>query len=157
MKSWMLLLVSGFLLIACAGVAALEHRISYSRKGTRSEAQHGYLYVNNAALPDVFEYVQQDNQAWAFFKRHALWGNDGYHATEAKPAPVAKESIATEDLSRGWYCNFGRLGGTPSDWLNVRWGTNNAFVAPASIGDLVAARTPPQLPRDRRLEQLMRD
>ena len=149
-----MILVSGFLLIACAGVAALEHKISYSRKGTRSEAQHGYLYFDKTALPDVFEYVRQDDQAWSFHARRNIWGLDGYHTAEVISIPDLGQGIGQADLERGWYRAPGRLGGTPTDWLHVKWGTNSAFVAPASIQALVTALKPPRLARDRRLEEL---
>ncbi len=145
------------ILTACAGAVTLEHRMDYSRKGTRSESRHGFLLVNGQAIPDVFSFVQQGDQAWEFFSRRHLWGDDGYHATHVRVTNLhASEPCTSRIMDRGWYPGSDRLDGTPGDWLFVRWGTNTAWIAPTGISALVTAKTPPKLKRTSQ-EEMFRD
>jgi hypothetical protein len=59
----------------------LLHRITYTRKGSRSEARHGHLKVNNREIPDLFSLVAQGDRAFRFFQRKNLWRDDGYFPT----------------------------------------------------------------------------
>jgi len=145
------------LFAACAGAVTLEHRTDYSRKGTRSESRHGYLLVNGKAVPDVFSFVQQGDQAWEFFTRKHLWGDDGYHPTHIRITNnQAARPCTDEVLTRGWYPGPDRLRETPHDWLFVRWSTNTAWIAPVALSAWVETHKPRTLTRTSR-EEMFRD
>ena len=48
---------------------AIKHTITYTRKGSRSEARHGHLIINDWELPDVFTYVICGDRVYKFYQR----------------------------------------------------------------------------------------
>lgn len=111
---------------------SIEHSITYSNKGTRSEAKHGHLFIHGKEIPDIFTLVFYREQVFKFHQRTQLWGNDGYFAIEgAQGKIILKESsaeIGRDSLSRGWYNGKEKLSGTPANWLYVEWDEGTAFL-----------------------------
>ncbi len=130
---------------------AMEHRITYSHKDTRSESKHGHLFINGVEIPDVFTLVISRDGAYRFHRRQQLWGMDGYFPAE-KAADIftVKESstgIGAEATSRGWYEGKEKLAGTPDEWLYVEWEEGSVFLSPDKIKDFVSARNLKTIPR----------
>ncbi len=118
----------------------LDHTITYTAKGSRSEAQHGHLWVDGEELPKVFTRVSRGQLSYRLHQRQNLWGADGYHPETPAVLPTASSDvmpiIARE---RGYYLGEKRLKDTPEDWLCVEWGqSQRAFVAPKSIENFIA-------------------
>jgi hypothetical protein len=148
MKKFALLVLLISAITACVGAVTLEQRTEYSRKGTRSESRHGFLYASGQAVPECFEFVQQGSQAWEFFSRKNLWGDDGYHASHKRVTnEISTKSISDAVQNRGWYAGSVMLKDTPKDWLFVRWGTNTSWIAPSALSDWAAAHKAPTLIR----------
>lgn len=119
----------------------LEHRISYSAKGTRSEARHGALFYKGQAVPDVYEAVVDHQVTYRFRTRNEMWGDDGYHpGPRLDPAPPVEEGFRPADRETGWYSSSGRKPGTPADWVYVEWSGGSAFVAPDRLGVLAESQ-----------------
>lgn len=118
---------------------AVEHRITYTNKDTRSEARHGHLYISGNKLPDVFTSVIYRDRLYKFHQRTDMWGMDGYFPAEAEACVQANASgktVTIEDLDRGWYLGKEALSGTPCSWMQVKWDDNSAFVVPEKAAEM---------------------
>ncbi|MCU0822171.1 MAG: hypothetical protein MUC95_06830, partial [Spirochaetes bacterium] len=93
--------------------AEIEHRITYSRQGTRSEAKHGHLFINGNEVPALFTIIISGKEVFRFHQRTWLWGIDGYFPVEkTENACTIKESsaqIGSDLLDKGWYAGKERL------------------------------------------------
>lgn len=120
----------------------IEHNVTFSHKGTRSEAKHGHLIINGSEIPDVFTLVFTGERAYKFYQRTHLWGRDGYFPAKSAKIPEIKQSeaeISSESLKKGWYTGKEKLKGTPPCWVYVEWEGGNAFVSPDSIEKMAGA------------------
>ena len=117
----------------------LRGRVSFSHKGTRSEAQHGYLYLKGRAIPDVYRLVICNGSVFRFFQRRHMWGRDGYFPVKTgEYGEIVKGSTdaGTDVIQRGYYRGNVRHRNTPESWIFVRWDGGSAFVSPERIADL---------------------
>lgn len=132
-------------LLSCLGNKTIkndiiEHKISYSQRGTRSEALHGDLYVAGEKIPDVFFLVISRDQGFEFFQRYHIWGRDGYMRVKYDPKKeysLSDQSISREALNKGYYLSDSKLQNTPDSWLFVKWDNGSAFVSPDSLYELI--------------------
>jgi hypothetical protein len=126
----------------------LEHRISYSAKGSRSEARHGSLFFQGEAVPDVYETVADDGITYRFRTRQQMWGDDGYHpGAPVEPAPASQDAFQTADRNTGWYHGPHKKPGTPVNWVYVEWSNGRAFVAPDQLDALADTKNLPPISR----------
>ncbi|SMC17544.1 hypothetical protein SAMN02746041_00339 [Desulfacinum hydrothermale DSM 13146] len=128
---------------ACAARAVtVEHYLTYSNKGSRSEARHGHLKINGKEIPWCFDWLVADGRSFSFHTRMNLWGDDGYFP-DASPPPekVSRTKVPRAALARGYYVGDERLSGTPSSWIFVGWQAQgvqqSAHVDPMKIEVLI--------------------
>lgn len=141
------------LVFACATVN-LDHRVHFSRKGSKSQAVHGNLYVGSIRIPDNFQRVVYGTRIYVFFVRKQLWGKDGYHPVESERYPERTyERITRSVIEKGWYQGNARLRGTPGSWLYVEWGSGKGFVDPQRVRDMIRLLSIPVLPRSNMFSQ----
>ncbi len=117
----------------------LRNTVSYSNRGTRSEARHGHLFLNEKEIPDVYRLVICSGRAFRFFQRRHMWGRDGYFPVEIREdGEIAEGStVAGKDaIERGYYRGNVRHSNTPENWMFVKWDGGAAFVSPERIIDL---------------------
>ena len=122
-----------------SGRCMLRGRVSFSHKGTRSEARHGRLFLKGKEIPDVYRLVICRGSAFKFFQRRHMWGRDGYFPVKTGEDGEIVEGSAdagTEVIQRGYYRGNVRHRNTPEDWIFVRWDGGAAFVSPERIADL---------------------
>ena len=127
-------------LAACmVGGPSVSHDITYTAKGTRSEARHGHLFVNGWEVPWAFARVSCGPTSYVLRFRSQMWGDDGYWPeVPVYTPPEGSAPIAAENLAKGYYLSYQRRAGTPADWIWVQWGKDKgAFVAPDRIDDLL--------------------
>lgn len=127
-------------LAACmTGGPAITHEITYTAKGTRSEARHGHLFVDGREVPWVFSRVACEPSSYVLRFRSHLWGDDGYWPeVPVYTPPDGGAPLLPDSLDKGYALSFRRPAGTPADWIWVQWGKNQgAFVAPDRIEDLL--------------------
>ncbi|SHE35691.1 hypothetical protein SAMN02745206_00185 [Desulfacinum infernum DSM 9756] len=139
----MILFLAASTMISCAArTAKIDHYLTYTNKGTRSEARHGHLVVNGKEIPWCFDRVAAAGRSFSFRVRTNLWGDDGYFP-DASPwsERTARTDIAPSELTRGYYVGDERLSGTPSSWIFVEWSgkgaKRSAFVDPLMIERLI--------------------
>jgi hypothetical protein len=128
----------------------LRNTVSYSNRGTRSEARHGHLFLNEREIPDVYRLVICSDRAFGFFQRRHMWGRDGYFPVKlGEDGGIVKSSTGTgsDAIERGYYRGNVRYGNTPEDWMFVKWDGGAAFVSPERITDLDRALQLKIIPR----------
>jgi hypothetical protein len=126
----------------------MYHRISYSAKGSRSEARHGYIEIEGYTVPDVFEEIVYRGVGIGFRTRSHLWGDDGYWPDACVSLPEEKgPSLTAEDRERGWIVTDMTPGDLPEEWVFVKWEGGSAFVAAEALKDLVDEMQLPILER----------
>lgn len=132
----------------------IEHRVTYTRKGTRSEAKHGHLWINRRKLPDVFTLVKFEDRVYKFYQRRQLWGRDGYFPIKESEKKItirgSDRYISDEYLFRGWYMGDFRFKHTPSSWIYVKWRGGGAFVSPHKIDEMISVIKIKIIPRFKR-------
>lgn len=116
----------------------VEHEITYTAKGTRSEARHGHLKIDGQEVPWAFSQIAVGGAAYRLRFRTEMWGDDGYHRDpSAVLPPESPLEMSEEAAAQGYYCGSQRLRATPANWLYVRWDGRSAFVAADRIGRLI--------------------
>jgi len=154
------LFTSSEILLSMGSTAEFEHRIEYSSKGTRSEAKHGYLYLNGDKIGDYFTLIIYNDEAYKFFQRDHRWGKDGYFPNKAiktdEKTGVSKEEITSEVLDRGWYEGNEKLKSTPPYWIYAEWQSGSAFVSIEKIREMADALGLKKIPRVRFLFKMMK-
>ncbi len=132
-----LLLLSACMNRTTATTTHINHHQTYTAKGTRSEASHGHLVVNERELPWIFNKIAHNGVSYSMhYKKHA-WGADGYQRDTLPFKPqVTSKTITKEQLNRGYYINNKRLKQTPTNWIFVQW-QKSAFVHPNKIDYLI--------------------
>jgi len=138
----------------------ISHTITYSNKGSRSEAQHGFLAIDGYDVPDNFTFLQYGltgGRAFSFTTRSHLWGSDGYWPTEARIIPIGEGAFDDADLKQGWVQTPSQIPGIPQNWVYVEWLEGSAFVAPSSMEAMVEALNIPFIPRMAGMEELTRE
>jgi hypothetical protein len=151
------ILMALFLFPSCAHTLpepdgpSLQHRISYSAYGTRSEARHGQLFYRDTAIPDTFSLVVDHGIAYHFRTRSNMWGDDGYHPGAPVDAfGLSDERFTPAFLDQGWYPGPDMRPETPATWIYVEWKGGNAFVDPAKLhllADTLALKPIPRISR----------
>lgn len=129
-----------FIISGCtAGTTSLTHYLTYSAKGTRSEARHGHLRINGKEVPKAFSCVAYGGRSYSMRYRSNLWGADGYHPDSPARLPLESSApVSRTALARGYYLGSERLSGTPSTWIFVRWDKEKAaFAAPDKLPVLI--------------------
>lgn len=148
--SWKILaLVPAMLLqTACmTGSPQVEHYLTYTAKGTRSEARHGHLKIDGKEVPRAFSAIVFDGRAYSLRFRSQMWGDDGYHPDHSVTRPQQSTAvISAEAAEQGYYTGDERLSRTPEHWLFVRWKNQSAFVAPNRIEELIESLQIPTHP-----------
>lgn len=130
-------------------LCSIEHSITYSNKGSKSEAQHGHLFINGKEIPDVFTQISCIDKTYKFYQRKQMWGRDGYFPLDEQAQIKASSAkITDEQIKKGWYTGAEKLDGTPCPWLNVQWEGGSAFVSPDKIEDMAAAENLKPIKRD---------
>jgi len=114
--------------------AKIEHTITYSREGTRSEARHGHLTINGNEIPDIFNIVICGKEAYKYYQRRNIWGRDGYFPIDlwaiTNELSESDKEITDKAVTLGWYRGVKRLKNTPRNWIYVEWSKGRAFVSP---------------------------
>lgn len=137
------------MLVACAGrPASIEHYLTYTAKGTRSEARHGHLVVDGQELPWAFSTVTCGAQTFSLHLRTHLWGTDGYFPeATSRVIPADEHPVSEASLARRYYLGDRRKAATPENWIFVTWPDGGAaFVAPDAIDALIRDRDIPVQP-----------
>lgn len=138
----------------------ISHTITYSNKGTRSEAQHGFLTIDGCNVPDNFTFLQYGltgGRAFSFATRSHLWGSDGYWPTEARVIPIGEGELTDAAMDQGWVQTTSQIPGIPQNWVYVEWPKGSAFVAPSGMEEMVKALNIPFIPRMAGMEELTRE
>ncbi len=118
----------------------IEHSVTYSNRGTKSEAKHGHLSVNGKELPDVFMSVRSEDATYKFYQRKYRWGKDGYFPYKEKDKTAVKKSakkISKKELEKGYYTGKELLEGTPGNWLYTEWGDGSCYVSPEAVENMI--------------------
>ncbi len=126
------------------------HTVTYTHKGSRSEAEHGHLFINDVEIPDVFTRVISNDIEYRFYQRKYLWGKDGYFPvseTERKQIKTSSKQITIQDLNQGWYTGKERLEGTPETWFYAEWYNGSAFTDPEEAVKMIKALDLQIIPR----------
>lgn len=151
------MLISFLVLPACVHKSpdsagpSLQHRISYSAYGTRSEARHGELFYRDTAIPDTFSLVADHGTAYRFRTRSNMWGDDGYHpGAPVDTFRISEEPFTRASLDQGWYSGPEKRPDTPADWVYVEWKDGNAFADPARLHLLAETLDLEPIPRSSR-------
>lgn len=158
-KMWVVMVLMPLMQTACMALPPqVEHEITYTAKGTRSEARHGHLKIDGQEMPWAFSQIVVGDDAYRLRFRTQMWGDDGYFPDPSVPRPPESPvKISEEAAAQGYYCGSRRLRGTPENWLYVRWDDRSAFVASERIGRLIEEFGIPIYPGDApmrvRLEQ----
>lgn len=141
MEKRIIVFAAVLMLVACktGGGPTVSHEITYSAKGTRSEARHGHLLVDGIEVPWVFSRVVCGPTFYVLQFRGNLWGDDGYWPDASASAPSeAGTQIPVGSLKKGYFLSSKRLAGTPAGWIWVQWGSDKAaFVAPDRLEQLI--------------------
>ncbi|MFP4481454.1 MAG: hypothetical protein ACLFN0_01510 [Thermovirgaceae bacterium] len=126
----------------------MYHWITYSAKGSRSEARHGHIEIEGYTLPDVFTGLVYRGVGVGFRTRTYQWGNDGYWP-DARVSLPGEEAppLAAEARERGWTVSGGTPADFPDEWIHVKWKDGSAFVAADRLKDFVAKMDLPLLRR----------
>ena len=127
-----------------------EHSIKYSHKGTKSEAEHGYLKYKGKMIPDIFSVIITPKKSYKFSQRKFLWGKDGYFKAnigKSENFTVSDKTLSNEELSSGYYKGIKKMKGTPANWIFVRWKKGSAFVSPEKFFVLVKEFNPGTISR----------
>lgn len=132
-----------------------KHEIEYSRKGTKSEARHGYLYYKGNQIPDCFTSITIPSKTYYFFSRDMLWGDDGYFES-SEPLILIKSNLSISDAvkTKGYYLGLEKLEGTPAYWVFVQWDGGKAYVDPMRFDVLIKEQKLKTLPRDNLYDKL---
>ncbi|MBN2429224.1 MAG: hypothetical protein JXK94_12885 [Deltaproteobacteria bacterium] len=117
----------------------IDHYLTFSAKGTRSESRHGHLVVDGREIPWAFKQIAFEGKSYSLHLRSYLWGNDGYHPDEP---PLVQEKdgpmVSPETLAKGYWLGAKRPQNIPGNWFLVTWGKNSfAYVAPHAIDTLI--------------------
>lgn len=126
------------------------HTVTYTNKGSRSEAKHGHLFINDIEIPDVFTRVISSDIEYRFYKRKYLWGKDGYFPvkeSETKQIKNTSNQITIKDLEKGWYTGKERRTGTPETWFYTEWDNGSAFVDPETVLKMTKVLDLQKIPR----------
>lgn len=140
-KMWLLMVLCVVIIsnvISDVPLPLLEEKVTYSNKGSRSEASHHYLVVNDEAIPDTFWLVWQEGRLYRFHTRQHMWGTDGYVLTNEEKYSVkkSKKVVSDTDLQRKWYVGKEWLQNTPDHWVYVEWLDGAAVVDPIALSAL---------------------
>jgi hypothetical protein len=120
------------------GLLRIDYSLTYSRQGTRSEARHGHLKINDVTIPYGFDRVVAGSESYASYTRTQLWGDDGYHPARPPFFPSASSALlSAQQLQKGFALVGERRQNTPQEWIYVEWKGGRAFVAPESLGVLI--------------------
>lgn len=127
----------------------VDEKVTYSNKGSKSEAAHWYLLVDKKAIPDTFSLVWQEGRLYRFHQRQHLWGIDGYAPVKDDSfiIPASNKTITQDDITRKWYLGKARMKDTPGHWAYVEWQNSAAFVDPVAINTLAEKLKLIEIPR----------
>lgn len=163
MKQLFVLILMSIFLSGCFGIypgpgkenaCTVVHKISYSNKGTRSEARHGHLFVNGNELPDAFSFVTCGDRSFRFYSRVHLWGSDGYFPLmkeEVSYIQYSEKIVGKKILKKGYYPGPVKYSDTPLSWMYVEFVGGSAFVNPEKVLDMLYELKPPRLDREKRV------
>ncbi len=134
------------------------HRITFSAKGTRSEARHGFIEVEGYTLPDVFTEVVYRGIGVGFRTRSHMWGDDGYWPDARVSLPEEKgPALSAEARERGWAMTDETPEKLPENWAFVKWKDGSAFVTADCLKDFVEEMELPLLERYGELMEIPRE
>lgn len=120
------------------GSLEVEHYLTYTSKGTRSEARHGHLRINATAVPYGFERIVAGDQSFAMYFRKYHWGDDGYHRAEPPYFPPSSSlNLTGKQIEKGYVLGGERYQNTPDQWIYVEWKGGRAFVDPQFLNTLI--------------------
>jgi len=132
--------------VLCEG---MSHWVTYSAKGTRSEARHGFIEIEGYTVPDVFTCLVYKDIGVTFSSRSYHWGDDGYWPSAMLAAPeVEGPPLSETEEKTGWKITDKRPAGLPENWVYVEWEEGAAFVAPDRLKDFVEKMELPLIPRE---------
>jgi len=124
------------------------HWVTYSAKGSRSEARHGHLEIEGYTLPDVFTRLSYRGVGVSFDSRSNLWGEDGYWPDAQVSLPEEEgPPLPEEAKERGWILADKVPSDIPEEWVWVKWKDGSAFVAAERLKDFVEEMGLPLLER----------
>lgn len=156
MKNSIVLLMS-LALIAALGVAPAmaagsavkaEHSVTYSAKGTRSEAQQGHLSLNGVEVPKCFTRIWLEDKVYCFKQRVHPWGSYGYWPCDPVIPPIPiQNKLTTAERQQGWRLGEAQPEDMPKSWVNVQWKDGSAWAAPEALGKLAEDQGLPVLER----------
>ncbi len=127
----------------------MSHWVTYSAKGSRSEARHGFIEIEGYTVPDVFTSLVYKGIGVTFSSRSYHWGDDGYWPSAKVAVPeVEGPSLSETDKETGWKITDKRPAGLPENWVYVEWEEGAAFVAPDRLKDFVEKMGLPLIPRE---------
>jgi len=136
----------------------MSHWVTYSAKGSRSEARHGFIGIEGYTVPDVFTSLVYKGIGVTFSSRSYHWGDDGYWPSAKVAVPeVEGPSLSETDKETGWKITDKRPAGLPENWVYVEWEEGAAFVAPDRLKDFVDAMQLPLLERYGERMEMSRD
>lgn len=132
--------------VLCEG---MSHWVTYSAKGTRSEARHGFIEIEGYTVPDVFTCLVYNGIGVTFSSRSYHWGDDGYWPSAMLAAPeVEGPPLSETEEKTGWKITDKRPAGLPENWVYVEWEEGAAFVAPDRLKDFVEKMELPLILRE---------
>jgi hypothetical protein len=116
----------------------VTHKIKYENQGTRSEREDGYLYVDNYIIPDLFTFIQFQNDAYSFAINTKRFGKTGYHLSEVKNFEVDSTDLTINEKENGWYLGRKLKPGVSSCWTYVEWNGGAAFINTEKIEKIIS-------------------
>lgn len=127
----------------------MYHLVTYSAKGTRSEARHGYVEIEGYIVPDIFVYLTYRGKTVVFLTRSNMWGDDGYWPSLEVVLPEKKGSpLTVKEKIKGWRISQDVPSDFPEDWVFVKWGNGSAFVSAKKLKNFVETMNLPTIARE---------
>ncbi len=129
-------------------ISQIDYYLSFSAKGTRSEARHGHLVVDGQEIPWAFKRIAFEGKSYSLHSRSYLWGDDGYHPDEP---PLVQEkgshTVSPATLARGYWLGAKRPQNIPGNWFFVTWGKrSSAYLVPHAVDTLIKEQKIPVAP-----------
>jgi len=146
MKKKTLLVFILFLTLSNIGCSSsnnlnVKHTITYSNKGSKSEARHGHLKINKKYFPNYFPYVIINKKHFVFYCRKHMWGDDGYFPVSTSEKIISikksKKKINKNQLAKGWYPGKTQLDSTPSNWIYIKYKKGSWFLDYNKLQDFI--------------------
>jgi len=127
----------------------MYHIVTYTAKGTRSEARHGYVEIEGYMVPDIFVCLSYRDEAVVFLTRSNLWGDDGYWPSLEVVLPEKRGApLTVKEKIKGWRISQDVPSNLPGDWVFVKWKNGSACVSAKKLKNFAETMDLPTITRE---------